>query len=143
MFVDGTWGAFIHIGENLMKDARLGFLNKIILTPSHHRVHHARNPLYMDTNFCNLLNIWDKVFGTLQDEKHEEEIEYGITRPMKSGDFWDAYFGEIILLAKDVYHAPTIKDKVLYIFMPPGWHHSGDHKTASVVKKEYFATQKP
>jgi hypothetical protein len=55
----------------------------------------------------------------------------------------DAYFGEIILLAKDVYHAPTIKDKVLYIFMPPGWHHSGDHKTASVVKKEYFATQKP
>jgi hypothetical protein len=47
----------------------------------------------------------------------------------------DAYFGEIILLAKDVYHAPTIKDKVLYIFMPPGWHHSGDHKTASVVKK--------
>lgn len=143
MFVDGTWGAFIHIGENLVKDARLGFLNKIILTPSHHRVHHARNPLYMDTNFCNLLNIWDKVFGTLQDEKHEEEIEYGITRPMKSGDFWDAYFGEIILLAKDVYHAPTMKDKVLYIFMPPGWHHSGEHKTASVVKKEYFATQKP
>ncbi|MBV9987469.1 MAG: sterol desaturase family protein, partial [Chitinophagaceae bacterium] len=66
MFIDGTWGTFIHIGEGVMKDARLGVFNKWILTPSHHRVHHARNPLYMDTNFCNLLNIWDRIFGTLQ-----------------------------------------------------------------------------
>lgn len=57
MFVDGTYGTFIHAGENLIKNGRLGFLNKIILTPSHHRVHHARNPLYIDTNYCNLLNI--------------------------------------------------------------------------------------
>ncbi|MBS1975059.1 MAG: sterol desaturase family protein, partial [Bacteroidetes bacterium] len=71
MFIDGTWGAFIHAGENVLKDGRLGFLNKIILTPSHHRVHHARNPVYMDTNFCNLLNIWDKAFGTFVDEKKE------------------------------------------------------------------------
>jgi len=69
MFIDGTWGAFIHVGENILKNARLGFLNNIILTPSHHRVHHARNPYYMDTNFCNLLNIWDKVFGTYVTEK--------------------------------------------------------------------------
>ena len=45
MFIDGTYGAFIHVGENLIKDARFGFLNKILLTPSHHRVHQARNPL--------------------------------------------------------------------------------------------------
>jgi len=57
MLIDGTYGAFIHVGENMMKDGRMGFLNKIILTPSHHRVHHAKNTLYMDTNFCNLLNI--------------------------------------------------------------------------------------
>ena len=64
MFIDGTYGAFIHVGENLIKDARFGFLNKIMLTPSHHRVHHAKNPLYLDTNYCNLLNIWDRIFGT-------------------------------------------------------------------------------
>lgn len=138
MFIDGTWGAFIHIGENVLKDGRLGFLNKIILTPSHHRVHHARNPLYMDTNFCNLLPIWDRAFGTLQDEKKDLEIEYGISRPMKKGDFLDAYFGEIVVLAKDVYHAPGIINKILYIFMPPGWSHTGDHKTANIVKKEYI-----
>ncbi len=138
MFVDGTYGAFIHIGENLLKDGRLGFLNKIILTPSHHRVHHARNPLYMDRNFCNLLNIWDKLFGTFQDEQHSIKIEYGITRKMNSGNFFDVYFGEIVALVKDVYHAPGLKNKLLYLIMPPGWHHSGVHQTAKVVRENYL-----
>lgn len=138
MFIDGTYGAFIHIGENLLKDGRLGFLNKIILTPSHHRVHHARNPLYMDTNFCNLLNIWDKVFKTYQDEDQDIQIEYGITREMNSGNFFDVYFGEIVALAKDVAEAPGITNKLKYILMPPGWHHEGKHQTAKVVRTNYL-----
>lgn len=138
MFIDGTWGAFIHVGENLMKDGRLGFLNKIILTPSHHRVHHARNPLYMDTNFCNLLNIWDKAFKTYQDEDQNVEIEYGITRDMDSASFMDVYFGEIIALVKDVAKAPGFMNKIKYIFMPPGWHHSGEHRTAKIVRNNYL-----
>ncbi len=138
MFIDGTYGAFIHVGENLIKDGRLGFLNKIILTPSHHRVHHARNPLYMDTNFCNLLNIWDKVFGTFQDEDSNVKIEYGITRKMDSGSFLDVYFGEIVALAKDVYSAPGIKNKLLYLVMPPGWSHTGEHNTARIVRSRFL-----
>ncbi|MEZ4968190.1 MAG: sterol desaturase family protein [Flavobacteriaceae bacterium] len=139
MFIDGTYGAFIHVGENLMKDGRMGFLNKIILTPSHHRVHHARNPLYMDTNFCNLLNIWDKVFGTYQDEKNDIQIEYGITRKMDSGNFFDVYFGEFIALFKDVAKAPGLKNKLLYIIMPPGWSHTGEHQTAKLVRGNYLS----
>ncbi|MCM4163319.1 MULTISPECIES: sterol desaturase family protein [unclassified Arenibacter] len=138
MFIDGTYGAFIHVGENLMKDGRMGFLNKIILTPSHHRVHHARNPLYMDTNFCNLLNIWDKVFGTYQDEKHDIQIEYGITRKMDSGNFFDVYLGEFVALFKDVAKAPGLKNKLLYIIMPPGWSHTGEHQTAKLVRGQYL-----
>ena len=138
MFVDGTWGAFIHVGENLIKDGRLGFLNNIILTPSHHRVHHARNPLYMDTNFCNLLNIWDKVFGTFQHEQKHIKIEYGITREMDSGNFIDVYFGEFIALIKDVIKAPGIVNKIRYVVMPPGWHHSGNHNTAKQVRGAYL-----
>lgn len=138
MFIDGTYGAFIHVGENLLKNGRLGFLNKIILTPSHHRVHHAKNPLYMDTNFCNLLNIWDKVFKTYQEEQHNIKIEYGITREMDSGNFLDVYFGEIVALAKDVWKAPGIANKFLYIVMPPGWSHMGDHKTAKVARRAYL-----
>jgi len=135
MAIDGTWGAFIHIGENIMKDARMGFMQKIILTPSHHRVHHARNPLYMDTNFCNLLNIWDRIFKTYQDEKTSEKIEYGITRPVNTRSFLDMYFGEFYCLFKDVAKAPGLKNKFLYIWMPPGWSHTGDHKTARVIKR--------
>lgn len=139
MFIDGTWGAFIHIGENVMKNARLGFLNRIILTPSHHRVHHARNPLYMDTNFCNLLNIWDRAFGTYQEEKKEVPIEYGITRKMNSGSFLDVYFGEIVALVKDVIKAPGLKNKLAYVFMPPGWSHTGDRSTAKVARETYLS----
>jgi len=138
MFIDGTYGAFIHVGENLIKKGKFGFLNKIMLTPSHHRVHHARNPLYMDTNFCNLLNIWDRIFGTYQEEDDQVKIEYGITRNMDSGNFLDVYFGEIVALYKDVYKAPGLKNKLMYIVMPPGWHHNGDHKTARIIRKEYL-----
>ncbi len=138
MFVDGVWGGFIHIGEHMIRDGRLGFLNKYILTPSHHRVHHAKNPLYMDTNFCNLLNIWDRVFGTYQKEEKAVPMEYGITREMKPNSFVDAYFGEIGALAKDVRRAPGIKNKLLYIIMPPGWSHTGEHKTAHKVRNEFL-----
>ncbi len=141
MFIDGTYGAFIHVGDNLVKDARFGRLNKVLLTPSHHRVHHARNPLYMDTNFCNLLNIWDRIFGTYQEEKMTLKPEYGITRKMDSGNFIDVYFGEFIALAKDVWKAPGIKNKVAYFFMPPGWSHTGSHKTAKIARQEYIKAQ--
>jgi sterol desaturase/sphingolipid hydroxylase (fatty acid hydroxylase superfamily) len=138
MFVDGTYGAFIHIGENMLKDARLGFLKNIILTPSHHRVHHARNPLYIDTNYCNLLNIWDRVFGTYQNEDRKIDIDYGITRKINSGNFIEVYFGEFIALFKDVIRAPGLANKLGYIFLPPGWDHNGNHKTAKMIREEYL-----
>jgi sterol desaturase/sphingolipid hydroxylase (fatty acid hydroxylase superfamily) len=134
MFIDGFWGGFIHIGERLGKKARCGPLFNYILTPSHHRVHHGRNPLYMDTNFCNLLNIWDRVFGTYQPESDSVPVDYGITRSMKKNSFTDAYFGEIVFLAKDVARAPGIKNKFLYLVMPPGWSHTGVHKTAGLIR---------
>ncbi|RFM27830.1 sterol desaturase family protein [Deminuibacter soli] len=137
MFIDGTWGAFIHVGENVIKDARFGFIGRLILTPSHHRVHHARNPLYMDTNFCNLLNIWDRVFKTYEPERRDITIEYGISRKVNMKNFFDVYFGEFYYLFKDVVKAPGLKNKLLYIVMPPGWSHTGEHKTATIVKREY------
>ncbi len=138
MFVDGTYGSFIHVGKNLLKNGRLGFLNQFILTPSHHRVHHAKNPLYIDTNYCNLLNIWDKVFGTFQDEDTAVTIEYGLTRKINSGHFIDVYFGEFIALFKDIKNAPGLKNKLAYVFKSPGWHHSGNHTTAKVIREEYL-----
>ena len=138
MTIDGCWGGIIHLGENMAKDARMGWLGKFILTPSHHRVHHGRNPVYMDTNFCNLLNIWDHVFKTYQPELHEVPVEYGISRPIKNSNWLDAYFGEFAALGRDVYHAPGLKNKLLYFVMPPGWSHTGHHKTAVRARQEHF-----
>lgn len=143
MFIDGTWGSFIHIGETMMKKADLGLLGRFILTPMHHRVHHARNVEYMDMNYCNLLNIWDRLFKTYQPELAHVKIDYGITREMKKNSFLDAYFGEITALARDVRHAPGLKNKLLYIFMPPGWSHTGEHATSTVLKNKLRAEQAP
>jgi hypothetical protein len=95
----------------------------------------------MDTNFCNLLNIWDKVFKTYQDEKKEIKIEYGITRKINQNNILDAYFGEIVCLWRDIVKAPGWKNKLLYIVMPPGWSHTGNHQTAKIARTGYLAGQ--
>jgi sterol desaturase/sphingolipid hydroxylase (fatty acid hydroxylase superfamily) len=136
MFIDGTWGSFIHLGDSVLKRADLGVAGRFILTPSHHRVHHARNVEYMDMNYCNLLNVWDRVFGTYQPELPQVAPEYGITRKMKPNSFLDAYFGEIVELARDVWRAPGLRNKLLYVFMPPGWSHTGEHRTAASLKRK-------
>jgi sterol desaturase/sphingolipid hydroxylase (fatty acid hydroxylase superfamily) len=120
MFIDGTWGSFIHLGDSIMRKADLGVV--------------ARNVEYMDMNYCNLLNVWDRVFGTYQPELPHVAPEYGITRKMKPNSFLDAYFGEIVELARDVWKAPGLRNKLMYIFMPPGWSHTGDHRTAKALK---------
>lgn len=118
--VDSLWGSFIHVSEEMMPSGRMGFLQKWILTPSHHRLHHAKNPQYIDTNFCNLLNVWDRLFGTYQ-EQDDEAPDYGIKRPMNTDSFLDMYFGEIVALARDVWRAPSWADKLRYLVMPPDW----------------------
>lgn len=135
MIIDSFWGQLIHLGENVLPQGKLGRLHRVLLTPSHHRVHHARNVLYMDTNFCNLLPIWDRLFGTYMEAHEEVPIEFGITRPVKPYSVLDAYLGECWLLARDVWRAPGLRNKLLYLLMPPGWSHDGNHHTAKVAKQ--------
>ena len=80
------------------------------------------------------------IFKTHQYEDLALPPEYGITRPIKNGSFWDVYFGEFICLFRDVSQAPGIKNKLLYIIMPPGWSHTGEHKTAKQVRDEFIKT---
>lgn len=75
---------------------KMGFLEHIIVTPSHHRVHHGKNPQYIDKNYGGILIIWDKLFGTFQ--KEEEEVQYGITKPLNSYNpmvAWFHYFRDL------------------------------------------------
>jgi alkylglycerol monooxygenase len=98
---------------------KLGPLEWIINTPSHHRVHHGSDPKYIDKNHAGTLIIWDRMFGTFQEE--EEEPVYGITKPLNSWNpFWANfhYWAEIVELAGQ---SRGIVDKMKAWIMPPGW----------------------
>ena len=138
--IDSAWGIFIHVSERALSNGKLGILHHLIITPSHHRTHHAKNPLYVDTNFANVAPMWDWIFGTLQPLKDEVKTDYGITRDLDVTNFMDLYFGDIILLFQDVKNANGIKNKLFYLIMPPGWVPGSAAKTASVVRKEFLRT---
>lgn len=133
--IDVTWGNLLHINDTVVK-GRYGILEKILQTPSYHRVHHAQNIRYMDTNYNSITLFWDWVLGTLQPLDDNEKVRYGITRNVKTASFFDVQFGEFVLLTKDVSNAPSFQDGIKYLLMPPGWSHTGDHRTAGRLKTQ-------
>ena len=100
---------------------KMGLLEKIFVTPSHHRVHHAINTKYMDKNYGQILIIWDKFFGTFQPELKEEKPVYGIIRPANTWNPIIINYKHFWQLLKDAYYTKTWKDKLRIWFMPTGW----------------------
>jgi alkylglycerol monooxygenase len=100
---------------------KMGFLEKILVTPSHHRVHHAINGEYIDKNYSQIFIFWDKLFGTFQKELPNVKPVYGITRPVKTWNPIRINFQHIWLLIKDAWHTKRFKDKLRIWFMPTGW----------------------
>ncbi|MBW0178532.1 sterol desaturase family protein [Sediminibacterium sp.] len=100
---------------------KMGFLEKIIVTPSHHRVHHAINKEYMDKNYGQIFIFWDKMFGTYQEELPTVPAVYGITRPVHTWNPIKINFMHLWLLIKDAWHAQSWKDKFRIWLMPTGW----------------------
>lgn len=100
---------------------RMGWLEKIIVTPSHHRVHHAINPEYLDKNYGQIFIFWDKWFGTYQEELPNVKPVYGITRPVRTWNPIKINFMHLWLLIQDAWRAKNIKDKLRIWFMPTGW----------------------
>ena len=100
---------------------KMGFLEKIIVTPSHHRVHHAINPEYIDKNYGQILIIWDKMFGSFQPELEQIKPVYGILRPAKTWNPILINFQHLWQLIQDAYYTKSFWDKVRIWFMPTGW----------------------
>ena len=98
---------------------KLGWLEYIFNTPSHHRVHHGRNPKYIDKNHAGAFIIWDKIFGTFQAE--EEKPVYGITKPINSWNAIWANMSHYSEMSQDLKRIPVWKDKIRYLFKKPGW----------------------
>ncbi len=134
--VTQIWGILIHT-EYIKK---LGWLEYLFVTPSHHRVHHASNALYLDKNMGMFLIIWDKMFGTFQAELEGDKyqpLKYGLTKPLQNESTPNILFHEwrdmlLDCCRKDI----SWKERLGYIFGPPGWSHDRSRKTSDQLRAE-------
>jgi sterol desaturase/sphingolipid hydroxylase (fatty acid hydroxylase superfamily) len=102
-------------------------------TPSHHRVHHGMDPEYLDKNYGGILIIWDRLFGSFQPELFRPH--YGLTKPVTTFNIWKLQTHEYAAIARDVRSASHWRDRLGYVFGPPGWEpvtmRSGDRRPSA------------
>lgn len=91
----------------------------VLNTPSHHRVHHGMNPQYLDKNYGGILIVWDRLFGTFEPEA--DRVAYGLTKNISSHNPFYIAFHEYAALLRELWRARGLRDKLAYLFRPPGW----------------------
>ena len=112
-------------------------------TPSHHRVHHGSNPIYLDRNHAGILIIWDRLFGTFQPELKHEKVKYGLVVNIKTYNPILIAFNEWGALFKDlITRNLSVTNRIKYLFKPPGWKHDGTGKLSSDLKEEWLKKTK-
>ena len=109
------------------------FIEAVMNTPSHHRVHHGVNPRYLDTNYAGVFIIWDRMFGTFTPELDEEPVRYGIVKQLGGFNLLWSVFHEWVGIAQDLWRAPW-GSKLGYLFGPPGWTHDDSRDTSDSIK---------
>jgi len=108
-------------------------------TPSHHRVHHGNNPIYLDRNHAGILIIWDRMFGTFQPELKEEKVTYGLVTNINTYNPIIIAFKEWGALFKDAFTGnKSIVNRIKYLYKPPGWNHDGTGKLSDDLRKEWL-----
>jgi sterol desaturase/sphingolipid hydroxylase (fatty acid hydroxylase superfamily) len=105
-------------------------------TPSHHRVHHATNPRYLDRNYAGILIIWDRLFGTFVPEDDTEPCRYGIVKQLGTFNPLRIAFHEWADMISDVRAAGSIRNVIGYVLGPPGWSHDGSRKTSAEIRTD-------
>ena len=110
-------------------------------TPSHHRVHHARNPRYLDRNYAGILIIWDKMFGTFQPELDAEPVRYGIVKNLGGFNLLRVAFHEWVGMGKDLFSAKSVREAAGYVFGAPGWSPDGSRQTSDMIRRQWQQTQ--
>ena len=130
------WGILVHT-EKINK---LGWLEYIIVTPSHHRVHHGSNVKYLDKNLGMFLIIWDKLFGTFQAElpaAQYQPIKYGLSKPLERETPVNLVFHEWKNIMQDLKRKDIgLRQRLNYLFGPPGWSHDGSSHTSEEMRKQ-------
>ena len=109
----------------------------VMNTPSHHRVHHARNPRYLDANYAGILIIWDRIFGTFIEEREDDPVRYGIVKNLGGFNILRVAFHEWMAIGQDIARSP--KHALGWLFGPPGWSPDGSRETSATIKAKWRA----
>lgn len=120
---------------------RMGPLEWVLNTPSHHRVHHATNPRYLDSNYAGVLIIWDRLFGTFVEETKADKPIYGVVSNLHTFNPFRIAFHEWVGMARDIGAAKTWREKLHFAFGPPGWSPDGSRPTSASLKAAWRARQ--
>lgn len=115
---------------------KLGWLEYVFVTPSHHRVHHASNVQYLDKNMGMCLIIWDRLFGTFQEEIPTVPPRYGLTKNTETDGLSETVFHEWKEIKKDFDQPIDFKTKLKYLIKAPGWSPDGSRQTSKELQKE-------
>lgn len=115
----------------------------VMNTPSHHRVHHAVNPRYLDRNYAGVFIVWDKLFGTFEPERADDRPRYGIVKALPTlNPFWAAIH-EWVGIARDVRAARSPRELGGRLFGPPGWQPDGPGDTSEAIRRDWQAAITP
>ena len=128
---------FIALGFNLLYQfwihtewiPKLGWLEYVLNTPSHHRVHHASNAEYLDRNYGGILIVWDRLFGSFVSERDDVPCRYGLVKPLLSNNPFVIGFHEWAALLRDAWRARSWRERVMCIIGPPAPHPDADRST--------------
>ena len=115
-----------------------GWVEAVMNTPSHHRVHHATNPRYLDANYAGVFIVWDKIFGTFVAERRDDKPDYGIVKPLGSYNPFMVAFHEALGLVRDCASDGLHPHRwLLRAVNAPGWSPTGDHNRSEELKRAF------
>jgi len=117
-----------------------GWFEWFLNTPSHHRVHHANNPRYLDSNYAGVFMMWDRMFGTFVPEQRDLPPRYGLVKNLATFNPVRIALHEYIGIARDIVRGRlTLRQRLGYLFGPPGWSHDGSRATTETLRAQELA----
>ncbi|WP_372364452.1 sterol desaturase family protein [Candidatus Uabimicrobium sp. HlEnr_7] len=137
--VGQLYGVPLHVSEKFFKKGKKSWIHYILITPSIHRIHHAKNDIYLDTNYGLTFALWDYLFRTFQHERKEDNPVYGLTNDVDSENLLVSQTDEFVELWKDIKSTNNIVHKLKYLLMPPGWNHIDGGITAKDIREKILA----
>jgi sterol desaturase/sphingolipid hydroxylase (fatty acid hydroxylase superfamily) len=119
------------------------WIEAVMNTPSHHRVHHATNPRYLDANYAGVFIVWDRLFGTFVPEERDDPCRYGIVHNLGTFNPLKVAFHEWLAICQDLLTARCWRDRLMFMVAPPGWSPDDSRDTTDMIKARWRRARPP